>query len=61
MDGGNPQEIAAVLDSAGFPGQKMLEKTQAPEMKEALKNETTRAIQKGVFGIPTMIIDDELF
>ena len=33
----------------------------APEVKEALKNNTDAAIQRGVFGVPTLAIDGELF
>ena len=33
----------------------------APEVKEALKKNTDAAIQRGVFGVPTFEVDEELF
>jgi 2-hydroxychromene-2-carboxylate isomerase len=33
----------------------------APEVKETLKKNTDAAIQKGVFGVPTIAVDGELF
>ena len=34
---------------------------QDPDVKNQLKNNTERAIAKGVFGVPTFAIDDKLF
>ncbi len=34
---------------------------QTPEVKEELKNATDAAIARGVFGVPSMVIDDEIF
>jgi 2-hydroxychromene-2-carboxylate isomerase len=33
----------------------------ASEVKDALRSETDAAIQQGVFGVPTLVIDNELF
>jgi 2-hydroxychromene-2-carboxylate isomerase len=33
----------------------------ASEIKDALRLETQRAVERGVFGVPTLAIDDELF
>jgi 2-hydroxychromene-2-carboxylate isomerase len=33
----------------------------APEVKSALRLETQGAVERGVFGVPTLAIDDELF
>ena len=38
-----------------------LERIQAPEIKQRLLQATREAIENGVFGVPTMIVDDELF
>jgi len=37
------------------------ERLEAPAVKQALHNETQQAIQKGVFGVPTLVIDGEVF
>lgn len=33
----------------------------APSVKDALRAQTQEAIDKGVFGVPTLVIDDEIF
>jgi 2-hydroxychromene-2-carboxylate isomerase len=33
----------------------------APEVKDALRTRTQEAIDKGVFGVPTLLIDDQIF
>lgn len=60
-DLGSPAEIAAALDAAGLPGASLVEKAGLPEMKQALKDSTEEAIQLGVFGVPTMLLNGELF
>jgi hypothetical protein len=39
----------------------LLERAQSDEIKLLLRTETDAAIARGVFGIPTMLVDDELF
>lgn len=59
-DYGDPAELAAALDAAGLEGAAILEKTNDPAVKEALKASTEAAIARGVFGVPTMVVEDEL-
>jgi 2-hydroxychromene-2-carboxylate isomerase len=61
IDLGSPDELAAALDAEGFDGRALLEKTRLPEIKEALKKNTDDAIARGVFGVPTMIVGEEVF
>jgi 2-hydroxychromene-2-carboxylate isomerase len=58
-DMGSPAVVAEVCSGAGVPD--VLERIQAPEIKEGLFRATQEAIETGVFGVPTMIVDDELF
>ncbi|MEM9300875.1 MAG: 2-hydroxychromene-2-carboxylate isomerase [Pseudomonadota bacterium] len=51
--------VAAVLDAAGLPFDR--EGLGDPAIKQALRENTTRAIANDVFGVPTMIVDGELF
>ena len=60
-DIGSPQELISVLDRVGLPGEKYLQRTQDPSIKEKLRVETAEAIQRGVFGVPTMILEEQLF
>jgi 2-hydroxychromene-2-carboxylate isomerase len=60
-DIGDTQTLVSVLESAGIDGAALAEEINKPIVKEQLKNETDKAIELGVFGIPTMIIDEQLF
>ncbi|MFT5433335.1 MAG: 2-hydroxychromene-2-carboxylate isomerase [Myxococcota bacterium] len=51
--------VEAVATEAGVAN--AVERAQAPEAKARLRTQTERAIEAGVFGVPTMLIDGELF
>jgi 2-hydroxychromene-2-carboxylate isomerase len=53
--------ICEIADSIGINGQELLRKAQTVEIKERLRLQTERAIQAGVFGVPTFAVDDEIF
>lgn len=57
----DPAEIAAVLEAAGFEAQDFLALVGSPEVKEMLKATTEQAIERGVFGAPTMFVDGRMF
>lgn len=59
-DLGDPVAIASLLDAASLPGTELVSRTRDPAIKAALADETARAIAAGVFGVPTMIVGDEL-
>jgi 2-hydroxychromene-2-carboxylate isomerase len=61
IDLGSPEELSAALNAAGLPGPELIEKTNLPEVKAALKKSTDDAIAAGVFGVPSMIVGEELF
>lgn len=54
-------EIEQQLTAAGLPAAQLLERAQTPEIKALLRSETEQAIARGVFGVPTMFVEDELF
>ncbi len=60
-DLGSADEIAAALDAAGLDGKGLVAQTTGAVVKARLRDETDAAIARGVFGIPTMIVADELF
>lgn len=60
-DLGSREEIAASLTAAGLPAAALLERAQSDEIKQLLRAETDSAIARGVFGVPTMFVDNELF
>jgi 2-hydroxychromene-2-carboxylate isomerase len=57
----DPAVLAGRLDSAGLNGAGLLEKAQAAEIKAALADETARAVERGVFGLPTFFVGGEMF
>jgi 2-hydroxychromene-2-carboxylate isomerase len=56
-----PGVVEGVLDRIGLPGMELMARAQSPETKAQLRAQTDRAIAKGVFGVPSMIVGDELF
>lgn len=61
IDGQSEEETAAALDRRGFDGAALVEKTKDPAIKNRLKEITAAAIGRGVFGVPTFAVKDELF
>ncbi|AHL35157.1 DSBA oxidoreductase [Pseudomonas brassicacearum] len=64
VDGRNlndPGTVAAVLDEGGFNPEYVLAMTTDEQVKQALKTATEGAIERGVFGAPSMFVGDELF
>jgi 2-hydroxychromene-2-carboxylate isomerase len=57
----DPEVIAEVLTTAGFDAASLLARAQEPAAKEALAANTQAAIDRGVFGVPTFFIGDEMF
>ncbi|MGZ3159735.1 MAG: DsbA family protein [Burkholderiaceae bacterium] len=61
IDIGNSANVAQIAASAGVDAAALLEAIGSPEIKEQLKKEVTHAIEKGVFGSPFLIVDNEPF
>lgn len=53
--------VAKVADGVGFDGAHLVAQTQDPMIKRKLIENTQNAIELGVFGVPTMVIDEEIF
>lgn len=56
-----PEVMAGVLSNAGLDGPGFLKKTQDPDVKAQLVQNTADAVQRGVFGAPTLFFGDEMF
>jgi len=56
----DPAVITAALTESGIDP-KLLERAQAPEVKAKLIANTDAAVARGVFGIPTFFVGDEMF
>jgi 2-hydroxychromene-2-carboxylate isomerase len=56
-----PATVAAVLSENGFDPQEVLALTGDEEVKALLKDNTEKAVQRGVFGAPSMFVDNRLY
>jgi 2-hydroxychromene-2-carboxylate isomerase len=57
----DPATVAAVLMQNGFDPNQVLALTTDEEVKAALKDNTEKAVQRGVFGAPSMFVGDQMF
>ena len=57
----DPDVVADVLTKAGLDARAILEATQDPDGKAELVANTQAAVERGVFGIPTFFVGDEMF
>ena len=53
--------LAQALSAAGFDPAALLALSAEPEVKEALKARTDAAVQRGIFGAPTMFVGEQMF
>jgi 2-hydroxychromene-2-carboxylate isomerase len=58
---GDPMVVADLLDALGLPSAALIGEAQSPDGKEALRAQTARAVELGVFGAPSFVADGELF
>lgn len=53
--------ISEVLNEAGFDAEVVMEAMTQSENKQALIQATETAVERGVFGAPTLFVDDEIY
>jgi 2-hydroxychromene-2-carboxylate isomerase len=61
LDVSDATALAAVLSEAGFDAQSLAAKAQDPAIKQAVIDNTEKAVERGTFGIPTFFIGTEIF
>ncbi len=57
----DPKVVAAIAAESGLDGEGAVASAQKQEIKDLVRDRTDSAIAAGVFGVPTVIVDDELF
>ena len=57
----DPKHVGEAAKRAGLDAEKILAAAESPSMKDRVKRTTDEAISLGVFGVPTVIADGELF
>lgn len=56
-----PEVAAEVVAEAGLDAASILAEAQSEASKLRLRRQTDAAIERGVFGVPSMLVDDEVF
>ncbi len=59
--GGDAAALADALRHKDFPADDWLVRARAAPVKQRLRSNTESALEAGVFGVPTVIVDGELF
>ncbi|CAK14895.1 2-hydroxychromene-2-carboxylate isomerase [Pseudomonas entomophila] len=57
----DPAVLADTLAQAGFDAEAFVALAGQPEVKEALKQATEKAVGRGVFGAPTCFVGEQMF
>ncbi len=57
----DPAIVGETLAAAGFSAEKLMARAQDQEVKDQLLANTQSAYEKGVFGIPSFLVGDEMF
>ena len=57
----DPDNIINTLKAGGLDSKEFLSAAENQEIKDELKGVTSKAIELGLFGVPTFIIDGELY
>lgn len=61
IDMGEPDELLKELRENNLPAEELYEKSFSREAKAELKNNIQEAISFGAFGVPSFVVDGELF
>lgn len=56
-----PEVVGTLLEQVGLDSEAGFAQVQQPNIKERIKQNTTQAIEAGAFGVPTVVVDGELF
>jgi len=60
-DIGRREVVAAVVGEAGLDVEEVLARASSDEVKAELRRRTDEAVARGVFGVPTMFVGEELY
>ena len=57
----DPEVVRGLLATAGLDADAALERAQSDELRERLDADSRAAVERGVFGAPTLFVGDEMF
>jgi 2-hydroxychromene-2-carboxylate isomerase len=58
---GDKEVLTVLIEKLGLDAARLLERTQDPAIKDALRVNTEEAVERGAFGAPTFFVGDQLF
>lgn len=61
QDVSDPDIVALVANAVGLDGPALVEQAATAETKQRLHEQSDKAISQGVFGVPSMLVNEELF
>ncbi len=56
-----PKNIISTLKNSGFNSDEFLSAAEDQNIKDELKNATAKAVELGLFGVPSFLVDGKLF
>jgi 2-hydroxychromene-2-carboxylate isomerase len=57
----DPSVVKGLLQGAGLDGERALARAQSDELRARIDAASREAIERGVFGAPTLFVGDEMF
>jgi len=57
----DPEIIKSAFEESGLDAEKLMAQMQDPDVKAKLISNTEAAAERGVFGIPTFFVEDEMY
>ena len=61
LSGDVPANWERFCEAVNLPKSEALDKISSPEIKQELKLNCEKALQHGIFGVPTLVVDGNLF
>ncbi len=61
LDVADADALGKIIQDGGFDAQALFARTQDPAIKQALIDNTEKAVERGAFGIPTIYIEGEIY
>ena len=58
---GDPETVKEVIEKGGFDVNKIFALSTDQRVKDELKERTVKAVERGLFGAPTMFLDNEMY
>lgn len=61
LNGADAEAVAGVINASAFEAEPMMARAQDQEIKQRLMDNTSKAVERGMFGVPGMFVGDNFF